>query len=119
MKKMRLNLDGLEVESFVTGTGTHGGTVLAKEEGSSEQGGCGTDGIGTQYCPPAPTAHTCTYAPENTCQTCEVGTCDFTCRSCPGQATCGGASCASCFATCGGGTYGCDSCTGVPTCCIP
>ena len=50
MKKMRLELDGLEVESFEAGTdGSDAGTVLAREEvGCSIQPTCGNPSRGEE-----------------------------------------------------------------------
>lgn len=92
MKKLRLDLDELEVESF----DTRGG---AREKGTvvGEQCSCG----GTCY-PQATCPQTCAY-------TCDDPTCAYTCDDATCPASCNG-TCAghTCWETCGGTCY--DTC---------
>lgn len=90
MKKLKLDLDDLQVESFHTTPGS------ARLDGGTVQGYTGEQCIPTVEGP--------------TCSTCQGWTCDPSCNG-----TCGGASCdpTSC-STCGGAT--CDSTCNCATC---
>jgi hypothetical protein len=117
MRKLKLDLDAIQVESFTTHAGQAArGTV----DGQQRQ----TFGCPTWTCPP-PTqdtcADTCDYSCNGGCGTGNCGTgatcyscvqtCDVTCASC--VATCDD----SCAATCGSCMATCNYATGPGRCC--
>ena len=113
MKKMRLDLNALAVESFEAGAPEAiRGTVHGRTgESCTCPSGCGycldTDpnqqGGGGTYV--APCGATCS---------CQPNTCYYSCyvTQCAGHPTC-----YTCNATCDRQTDGCGSCTGMPSCC--
>ncbi len=104
MRKLRLVLDNLLVESFdTTGTGAPRGTVVG------EQCSCGGTCVGQATC-----GHTCAYTCDDpTCPACPTcaASCNGTCDACGSYDSCGDtcfATCGdTCFATCG---YSCMQC---------
>jgi hypothetical protein len=104
MKKLKLTLDELRVESFATATGPrHWGTVLANRESSSEVETCqeamGPDGSACGSCQVScngscdDTCDTCESCnPPDTCRSCVVS-CDESCDSCRTCPTAGGPKC--------------------------
>ncbi len=100
MKKMKLSLDDLKVESFQTTPES------AAQKKGTVFGYITQDLTLCQECP----TNTC----GNTCQgpTCE-GTCDNTCQGPTCEGTCGEATCGQCAPTCPElcGTFACFYCT--------
>jgi hypothetical protein len=92
MRKIRLELDRLRVETFVTGAGDElRGTVRAR----SSEGtycGCETAATGDAACADPSPACTCScYASCDGSPSCRlscVQTCAATCQTCQGQLTC-------------------------------
>ena len=87
MKKLKLNLDELKVESFVIGGSfqVEKGTVrgnIQPDRPATAQPGCISQ-VQTVGCA------TCDYSCGGTCQTCPNPTCNNTCYfTCAGQPTC-------------------------------
>jgi hypothetical protein len=106
MKKLKLDLDGLRIDSFDT---TPANAVERKGtvQGQFDTAVASCDGTCDNTCDGCSCCCTCCPSCGGTCETC------YTCGTCPGQWSCDG----SCYGSCGDTCYyscggSCDECTG-------